>query len=134
MTVDVAVCVVRNGRSFLISQRKADDHFGGYWEFPGGKREDGETLEACAVREAKEEVGLDVEIEAFLMTVENPYQDRRINLHFFLCRVIGEPGCEPQLLECQAVQWVEAGGLAEYLFPPANAPVIRYLHEAFAAA
>lgn len=139
MTVDVAVCVIRSGRHFLISQRKADDHFGGYWEFPGGKREEGETLELCAVREAKEEVGLDVEIESFVMTVENPYKDRRINLHFFLCRAVATRGAaqdhpEAQLLECQAVRWVEAGGLADYLFPPANSPVIRYLHETFAAA
>ena len=77
---ECAVCVIRQGSKFLISQRKANDHFGGYWEFPGGKREEHETLEECAVREAREEVGLDIAVEKFLTKVENPYREKKITL------------------------------------------------------
>jgi len=144
--IDVAVCVIRNGSTFLISQRREDDHFGGFWEFPGGKREDGETLEAAATREAKEEVGLDVAIESYLMKIENPYRHKNITLHFFLCSILRPSGAdtrdkvsdtfepvEAQTLECQAVRWVGAEGLVEHLFPPANAKVIEYLRETFAS-
>lgn len=128
MSTDCAVCVIRDGRKFLITQRKDDDRFGGFWEFPGGKRETGETLEACALREAREEIGADVRIESFLVKVENPYPDRPLTLHFFLCAAGGGPIAP---IECRAIRWVDVLELGEYLFPPANEPVISLLVERF---
>jgi len=123
--IDCGVCVIRNDRNeYLIAQRKDDDSFGGYWEFPGGKREEGESLEACAVREAQEEVNLNVQPQRFLMTVKNPYQGSAICLHFFLCHV--QSG-EAAPLDCQAIRWVLVNELRDYLFPPANESVIAYL-------
>jgi mutator protein MutT len=127
--IDCAVAVIHNGRQFLITQRKHDDHFGGYWEFPGGKCEEGETLEACAVREAREEVGLDVAVDRFLLTVTNPYKDKALSLHFFLCRPLD--GREPRPIEVADWRWVTAGGLRAYLFPPANERLIAHLLETF---
>ena len=124
--IECAVCVIRYAGKYLIAQRKWDDHYGGYWEFPGGKREEGESLEDCALREAKEETGLGVTIERFLMTVENPYRDKQIRLHFFLCRSETD-GAAP--LDAQDCRWVEVTELAGYLFPPANERVIAHLLE-----
>lgn len=124
--IDCAVCVVKDGPRVLITQRRHDDSFGGAWEFPGGKCEPGETLEDCARREAAEEVGIEIEIERRLMTVENPYRDRRINLHFFLCRT---RSTSARPIECQDYRWVDIHELSQYLFPPANEPVIAFLIE-----
>lgn len=129
MTIDVAVCVIRRGGQVLIAQRKKDDHFGGFWEFPGGKREDDETLEECAVREALEEVGVQIQIESFLRTVKNPYPNKSIDLHFFLCTL---KSGDPRALECDATQWVQISELPAYLFPPANRDVIEDLVKAHA--
>ena len=53
--IDVAIGVVKRDGRILICQRKSEDTFGGLWEFPGGKREPGEELEACLAREMMEE-------------------------------------------------------------------------------
>ena len=124
--IDCAVCVIRDRSRVLIAQRNEDDSFGGFWEFPGGKKENGETLEACAVREALEEVGLRIEVEKRLMTVRNPYRERHINLHFFLCRA-ADVRARP--LECRDCRWVEVRELAKYSFPPANETVIAFLRQ-----
>ena len=124
--IECAVCVIWNAGKYLITQRKFGDHYGGYWEFPGGKREEGESLEACALREAKEESGLEITIERFLMTVENPYRDKAIRLHFFLCR---SDSADARPLDAQDCRWVHAKELSGYLFPPANEKVIAHLLE-----
>ena len=124
ITVDCAVCVIHRDSLYLIAQRKEDDSFGGYWEFPGGKREEGETLEICAAREAREEMGLEIAVHRHLVTVRNPYPEKRIDLHFFLCEI--RRG-EPQAIECDAWRWVTADELSNILFPPANERVIDML-------
>ncbi len=66
--------VLRNGR-LLITQRRAQDHLGGLWEFPGGKREPNETFEECVRRELKEELGVEVEVRELFdsLTYDYPY-------------------------------------------------------------
>src|SRR5216117_3701039 len=67
--IEVAAGVVfRDGR-VLITQRRPDDHLGGLWEFPGGKRESGETFEECLQRELREELGIEVEVGEWLGSV-----------------------------------------------------------------
>ena len=68
--MECSVCVIQGVPGvYLISQRKPNDRFGGYWEFPGGKRQEGETLEECAIREVREEVNLEIELERRVLTV-----------------------------------------------------------------
>jgi len=124
--MDVAVCVIRKGRRFLIAQRTSGDSFGKYWEFPGGKLRDGETPELCASREAKEEIGLDLEVEDLLMTLEDPYPGKSLRLHFLMCKPVGT---EFRAIECQDVRWVDVDHLKDYRFPPANDKIISHLIE-----
>jgi A/G-specific adenine glycosylase len=86
-----------------VAQRKQDAMLGGLWEFPGGKREEGETLEACLRRELQEELEITVEVGERLTKVKHGYTHFRITLYAFWCRLVkGTPRC----LDCADFRWV----------------------------
>jgi mutator protein MutT len=120
--IDAAIAVVVRGDKVLICQRKDDDTFGGYWEFPGGKQEHGETLEECLARELTEELAISAKPTARLTVVEHDYPHVQLRLHPFVCE---HTEGEPQHLECQATLWIEPAALRDYRFPPANESLIE---------
>ncbi len=117
----MAIAVVNRSGRILICQRKPDDTFGGFWEFPGGKREPGEDLEACLAREMMEELAITVRIVRKLTAIEHQYPRVRVTLHPFLCE---HSNGEPQLIECQQVKWVKPEELPLHPFPPANESLV----------
>ena len=64
VVIEVSAGLIFRAGKLLITQRHADAHLGGLWEFPGGKRESGETFETCLARELREELGIEVEVGA----------------------------------------------------------------------
>ncbi|MDP6372682.1 MAG: (deoxy)nucleoside triphosphate pyrophosphohydrolase [Vicinamibacterales bacterium] len=124
LLVVVAAVVERQGR-FLVSQRAAGAHLGDYWEFPGGKQEPGESLTDALRREMREELDVEIDVDDELDCVEHAYADRIVRLHFFGCRLTGEP--HPQLE--QAVRWVTRRELRQLQFPPADAALVAKLTE-----
>ena len=122
--LDVAIAVIRHERKLLISQRLPGDSFGGFWEFPGGKLCEGETMELCLVREIREELGITVEVGSMRMVISHTYPARTIRLHCYDCRWV-EGELRP--LECAAWKWVDPEELDRFPFPPASAPLIRQL-------
>lgn len=122
---DVAAGMVwDDAGSVLIAQRPPDGLLGGLWEFPGGKREDGETLPECLRRELREELGIEVEVGALFTVVRHAFTHFRITLHAFTCRL--ESG-EPQPLQAQAVAWASVADLDKYAFGKADRGVIAEL-------
>ncbi len=98
-----AAITVRDDGALLVAQRRTDDMLGGLWEFPGGKRQEGESLPACLAREMYEELGVEVEVGDLLVAIPHAYTHFRITLHAFWCRLRnGEPRC----LGCAAFRWV----------------------------
>src|SRR5829696_6573139 len=123
--VDVVIGVVlRDDGHLLVCQRKSNGHLGGYWEFPGGKREPGESLEQCLVRELEEELAIRVRPLAALDVIEHDYPAVRVRLHPYLCTHLDG---DTKPLGCERLQWVGPTELAQYSFPPANARLIAYL-------
>lgn len=120
--IDAAIALVTRGGKVLVCQRKDDDTFGGFWEFPGGKCEAGETLHECLARELQEELAIRAKPIAQLTTVEHDYPQVLVRLHPFVCA--HEDG-EVRHIECQASQWVEPVELRNYRFPPANESLIE---------
>jgi 8-oxo-dGTP diphosphatase len=118
-----AALIFRDGR-LLITQRHADAHLGGLWEFPGGKREDGETFEQCLVREIREELGLAISVGELFEDMEHVYPEKTVRLKFFLCKM---DGGEPQALGCAAFRWIGKSELADYKFPAADARLLEKL-------
>ena len=130
---DVAAAVIwgDDGR-LLIAQRLADDMLGGMWEFPGGRREPGESLAECLRREIMEELGLGIEVGGRLTTVRHAYSHFRITLHAFHCRPVGGPsaGWEPQPLGCADWRWVRFAELSDFPFAVADQRIIAALRNA----
>jgi mutator protein MutT len=119
--IEAAIAVIVRDGKILICQRKHDDVLGGFWEFPGGTREAGESLHACLERELQEELCIRATIFESLKPIEHIYAHGQVRLHPFLCR--HEEG-EPQLIECQAAQWINPAQLVDFTFPPANESLI----------
>jgi len=125
--VHVAVAVIIDDNDQIcISFRHENLHQGGLWEFPGGKVEQGETIEAALVREIKEELSLDVRQSRPLITISHHYQegDKSVVLH--VRKVIS---CQGQAtgVEGQQIRWVSIPELSEHDFPAANVAIIKAL-------
>jgi 8-oxo-dGTP diphosphatase len=122
-TIIVTAAVVRRGDTFLVTRRLKGTHLAGAWEFPGGKCDPGEALEASLIREIREELGVSCRVGHEVFTITHDYPDRRVELHFFDCTLAGDP--QPQL--GQEMQWVPRGRLQDLEFPPADAELIAIL-------
>ncbi|HTA16150.1 MAG TPA: NUDIX domain-containing protein, partial [bacterium] len=85
----VGVGVVEKDGKVLITQRKYDDHLGGVWEFPGGKKRPEEDDRTCIERELQEELGIQVKAGGHLETIRYSYPDRRLELRFYSCALEG---------------------------------------------
>lgn len=123
--VDVGIALIRRGDTVLICRRPPHVPLGGYWEFPGGKREANETIEQCVVRECREELGIRVVPIRRLDVIEHTYEHGRVRLFPFICDLAsGEPAAQ----QAEEMRWVSPSELADYPFPPANKPILRLLH------
>lgn len=128
-TVEVVAAVLLRGDladpEFLLAQRPAGKPYAGYWEFPGGKIETGESAGDALARELREELGIDLEHAWPWICREFTYPHARVRLRFF--RVPAWRG-EVRLLEHRAASWLKAGE-APRVGPilPANGPILRAL-------
>jgi 8-oxo-dGTP diphosphatase len=124
--IEVTAAVMEHRGRFLVTRRDPAKHLGGLWEFPGGKREPGESLEGCLVRELAEELDARVRVGERLAIVPWAYPERRVLLHFFRCRIEGPITAR----EGQATRWVTPRELAALPMPPADAELVARLASA----
>ncbi len=122
MPTPIAIAVVEHDGTFLVGQRPAGVALAGYWEFPGGKVEPGETPAEAAVRECYEETGVECVVgEAYPATVHQ-YAHDRVRLFFFACRP-RDPQAEPKA----PFRWAARAELRALRFPEANAALLDVL-------
>jgi mutator protein MutT len=122
--IEVAMALVIRERRLLVTQRRAEAHLGGLWELPGGKLAPGESVEACVVREIREETGIVIAARRRLPTIEWDYPERRVALHPVECAWLSGEG---ELVEVAGLCWATRAELAARSFPPANAQLIAEL-------
>ncbi|ALN59462.1 mutator MutT protein [Lysobacter enzymogenes] len=119
--------MIRDARGrVLLTRRTEGRDLAGLWEFPGGKREPGETPEAALSRELHEELGIDAEIGAEVIRVPQIYPDKRLVLDV---RHVRAWRGSARGREGQALAWVPPHKLASYAMPPADRPVVAALEQ-----
>lgn len=123
--IGVAVITNKEG-GILIDRRKAEGEMGGLWEFPGGKIEANETVEACIKREIKEELGIEINVGDRLTTITHTYKTFKVTLYVHDCQHLSG---EPQPLESTEIHWVEPANMDQYQFPQANLKIINLLQQ-----
>ncbi len=123
--IRVAAGVIFNaGNEVLLALRPLHKHQGGLWEFPGGKVEAGEKVEAALARELLEELNIVVGQAEPLLVTEHDYGDKQVVLDVWVVRKFSG---DPHGREGQSLRWVPVAELAGYRFPKANEIIVARL-------
>lgn len=124
-SIHVVAAVITDARGrILLNRRNGTSDMAGLWEFPGGKREPGETSEQTLARELHEELGIEAEIGEWVMDVPQLYPDKRLRLEV---RHVRHWKGTARGREGQAITWVTPDKLSRYSMPPADQPVVAAL-------
>ena len=117
--------IVNHLGEILIDQRKKEKSMGGMWEVPGGKKEEGESIQSTVIREIQEELGIQVEIKEKLIEFDFSYTDKNMRFLVYFCKLIEG---KPMPFESLQIKWVHPNDLVNYNFPAANKLIIAELH------
>lgn len=124
-TIEVVAAVIKHDNKIFTSRRNYGE-FENMWEFPGGKIEEGETREDALIREIKEELELNIEVNKYLTTVEYDYPNFHLIMHCFMCTVIGG---ELRLNVHNDAKWTTLEELDKLNWIPADILVVEKLKE-----
>ena len=122
-TLQIAAGIITYQGKVLLGQRLFSKDQGGLWEFPGGKLEEHETLQACLKRELAEEMNLPIEIDSFFMKSVCAYETKNVCLHVFWATALS-----PQITTLTAHEtyvWASPQDLIKYNLAPADVPVAK---------
>lgn len=111
----VAAVIVHNNKIFATQRGYGD--YKGFWEFPGGKIEQGETKQSALKREIKEELDIDITVNKLIKTVEYDYPTFHLTMHVFSCFLKNK---QPTLLEHMDAKWLSKNELAVLNWLPAD--------------
>lgn len=126
--IEMATGILLHKEHIFIQQRNDDDIWGGLWEFPGGRLQEGETADSAVKREYCEETGYTVSIRRKITTVVHFHTKYKVTLHCFLCCLNQEMSL-PNLSAAQNYHWITEDELNNYAFPAGHRKCIEYIHE-----
>lgn len=124
--IEVAAALIFRQSKLLIAQRPPHVHLAGLWEFPGGKRESGETFESCLRREILEELDCNIRVGEQLFHTVHDYPGKTVDIRFYQCFLMDG---EPRPIECAAVNWISVSQITDYEFPKADEKLLDLLIE-----
>jgi 8-oxo-dGTP diphosphatase len=125
---EVTAAIIRNADKILICQRAKDDECSMLWEFPGGKREEGESLEECIIREIHEELELEIKVLGIFTKSTYYYDGKEIYFTVFNAEVTGGV---MKLNVHNAAKWVEVREISMYEFMPADIEFVDKILKGF---
>ncbi|MEZ5825738.1 MAG: (deoxy)nucleoside triphosphate pyrophosphohydrolase [Geminicoccaceae bacterium] len=122
----VACALVDGDGRVLVAERPAGKPMAGLWEFPGGKVGDGETPEACIIRELEEELGISTHASCLapLTFASHAYDDFHLLMPLYVCR---KWQGEPRGIEGQRLRWLRPARLFDLAMPEADRPLLPFL-------
>ena len=123
--LDVVAGIVWRDGQYLAVERPAGGRMAGWWEFPGGKIEPGETREDALVREFREELGITPTRFEYWRDLEHEYEEFVVRLYFFH---INNYSGELQSLEKQRMAWVDPAVAPTLDYLPADIVIVKALH------
>jgi|SRR5690606_38329199 len=122
--IHVACAIILQGDKYLICQRSDKMKLPLKWEFPGGKVEEGESLEDCLIREVQEELDITITINRQLEIVVHHYEDFKVTLYPFICTI--KDGFI-SLKEHAQYKWVLKNEISQYDLAAADVPIIKFI-------
>ena len=130
LKIVVSIALINNENKILLSKRPEKKHLSGFWEFPGGKVEEGETPEKALIREVKEELNIDINNKCIapLSFSEFDYNNFQLLLLLYICR---RWDGVPMSMENNKLEWVKPNMLRDYKMPPADDALIYCLQDLF---
>ena len=129
-SIKVAAAIIKrdnDGQAEIFATQRGYGPYKDWWEFPGGKKEEGESPEEALLREIQEELGVEVVIDELLCSVEYDYPEFHLSMDCFFCHV--ENG-EIKLLEHEAAKWLNVDNLYSVKWLPADDEVLRKIEMA----
>lgn len=125
MGIIKVVCgIIYKDNKIFLCRKKAEKPLGGYWEFPGGKVEPGESNEICLKRELMEELGMKVVVKSYFKTNIYNYENFSIELIAYNCQFVES---NYQLVDHDAYEWLDINDLNNYKLAPADIPLVNEL-------
>lgn len=121
--IHVSAAIIMKDNKIFVTQRGYGE-FKDWWEFPGGKIEEGETPEECLKREIKEELKADINIDKYLCTVEYDYPNFHLKMECFICSLIDD---HLELVEAEDAKFITKDQLDNIDFLPADLLVVKEL-------
>ena len=120
--IEVVAAIIHDAEGRIFATQRGYGDYKDWWEFPGGKMEQGETPEEALKREIWEELETQIVVERFVATVEWDYPQFHLTMHCYLCHV--ESG-HLELKEHEAAKWLNKDGLESVNWLPADRMVIN---------
>lgn len=121
---EVSAAIIIEDGKVLLARRAKGEKLAGYWEFPGGKREEGETIDECLVREIREELSVDIEVVGEFDTSDYKYPGGRIRLIGLLAEI--RNGVVSKTVH-DLVEWIDISSVLDYQLAPADIPLAERL-------
>ncbi len=118
--VNVSAAVIREGGRIFATERGYGE-YKDFWEFPGGKIEEGESAEEALIREIREELEMEIRTEKKLGVVDTDYETFHLTMHVFLCSIVSG---KPELLEHEDARWLTAEELDSVNWLPADREIL----------
>ena len=121
--LEVVAAIIKENEKYFATQRGYGE-FKGWWEFPGGKIENGESKEEALKREIREELATEIGIDRFITTVQFDYPEFHLIMHCFICHITAG---QPQLLEAKTAKWLDKNDLASVEWLPADRAILHLI-------